>query len=164
MTEGALGKTYSSGELIVRQGDEGNCMYVVQAGELEVVREEHDGNVRVALMNAGDIFGEMSIFERELRSATVRALGEARVLSVDKKTFLRRIQEDPPLAFNLVKIMSHRIRRLTEDLASLKAKTSPPAPRANGQERRSGRDRRHGGGRRSGVDRRASAAGRGRNA
>ena len=141
MTEGALGKTYSSGELIVRQGDEGNCMYVVQAGELEVVREEHDGNVRVALMNAGDIFGEMSIFERELRSATVRALGEARVLSVDKKTFLRRIQEDPPLAFNLVKIMSHRIRRLTEDLASLKAKTSPPAPRANGQERRSGRDR-----------------------
>ena len=89
MTEGALGKTYSSGELIVRQGDEGNCMYVVQAGELEVVREEHDGNVRVALMNAGDIFGEMSIFERELRSATVRALGEARVLSVDKKTFLR---------------------------------------------------------------------------
>ena len=131
MTEGALGKTYSSGELIVRQGDEGNCMYVVQAGELEVVREEHDGNVRVALMNAGDIFGEMSIFERELRSATVRALGEARVLSVDKKTFLRRIQEDPPLAFNLVKIMSHRIRRLTEDLATLKAKTSPPAPRAN---------------------------------
>jgi len=162
MTEGALGKAYASGELVVRQGDEGNCMYVVQAGTLEVLREEHDGNVRVAVMKAGDIFGEMSIFERELRSATVRALGEARVLSVDKKTFLRRIQEDPPLAFNLVKIMSHRIRRLTEDLAALKAKTSPPAPRANGQERRSGRDRRHRDDRRSGADRRISAAAKGR--
>ena len=164
MTEGALGKAYASGELVVRQGDEGNCMYVVQAGKLEVLREEHDGNVRVAVMTAGDIFGEMSIFERELRSATVRALGEARVLSVDKKTFLRRIQEDPPLAFNLVKIMSNRIRRLTEDLASLKEKTSPPAPRANGQERRSGRERRHAGTRRSGADRRATSAARGRNA
>ncbi len=164
MTEGALGKAYASGELVVRQGDEGNCMYVVQAGKLEVLREEHDGDVRVAVMNAGDIFGEMSIFERELRSATVRALGEARVLSVDKKTFLRRIQEDPPLAFNLVKIMSHRIRRLTEELASLKAKTSPSAPRANGQERRSGRERRHSSARRSGTDRRATSAGRGQNA
>ncbi len=157
MTEGALGKLYASGEQVVRQGDEGNCMYVVQAGKLEVLREEHDGNVRVAVMNAGDIFGEMSIFEREVRSATVRALGEARVLTVDKKTFLRRIQEDPPLAFNLVKLMSHRIRRLTEEVASMKAKTSPPAPRDDLQERRTGRDRRHGRDRRAGVDRRAPA-------
>jgi len=157
MTEGALGKLYASGEQVVRQGDEGNCMFVVQAGKLEVLREEHDGNVRVAVMNAGDIFGEMSIFEREVRSATVRALGEARVLTVDKKTFLRRIQEDPPLAFNLVKLMSHRIRRLTEEVASMKAKTSPPAPRDDLQERRTGRDRRHGRDRRAGVDRRAPA-------
>jgi CRP-like cAMP-binding protein len=155
MTEGALGKRYASGEQVVRQGDEGNCMFVVQAGKLEVLREEHDGNVRVAVMDAGDIFGEMSIFEREVRSATVRALGDARVLTVDKKTFLRRIQEDPPLAFNLVKIMSHRIRRLTEEIASMKAKTSPPAPRVDLQERRTGRDRRHGRDRRAGVDRRA---------
>ena len=117
MTEGALGKVYASGELVVRQGDEGNCMYVVQAGTLEVLREEHDGDVRIAVMNAGDVFGEMSIFEHEARSATVRALGDARVLTVDKKTFLRRVQEDPSLAFNLVKNMSRRIRLLSEEVA-----------------------------------------------
>ena len=44
MTEGALGKLYASGEQVVRQGDQGNCMYVVQAGKLEVIREEHDGD------------------------------------------------------------------------------------------------------------------------
>lgn len=161
MIEGALGKLYSSGEQVVRQGDEGNCMYVVQAGKLEVIREEHDGQVRVNVMNAGDIFGEMSIFEREVRSASVRALGEARVLTVDKKTFLRRIQEDPALAFNLVKIMSRRIRLLSEEVASMKAKTSPPPPRENEDERRTGRERRHDRDRRAGAERRA-AAGRAR--
>ena len=157
MSEGVMGKTYSSGELVVRQGAPGNCMYVVQSGELEVLREEHDGSVRLGVMKPGDLFGEMSIFEHEVRSATVRARGEARVLTVDKKTFLRRIQEDPSLAFNLVKVMSHRIRVLTEELANRMPKTSPPLPRVDMQERRAGHERRHGRERRAGVDRRAAA-------
>lgn len=161
MTEGVLGRLYASGEHIVRQGEEGNCMYVVQSGKLEVLREEHDGQVRVNVMSTGDIFGEMSIFEHEKRSASVRALGEARVLKIDKRTFLRRIQEDPPLAFNLVKIMSHRIRVLSEEIAGLKTKTSPPPPRETEGERRTGHDRRHGQDRRAGAERRV-AAGRGR--
>ena len=151
MSEGALGKVYANGERIVRQGDEGNCMYVVQAGQLEVLKESHDGYVRVGVLNTGDVFGEMSVFEREVRSASVRAVGEARVLTVDKKTFLRRIQEDPPLAFNLVKMMSHRIRVLTEEVASLKTKVSSSAPAGDEQERRSGRERRRGRERRAAV-------------
>lgn len=161
MSEGALGKVYANGEHIVRQGDVGNCMYVVQAGHLEVLKEHHDGHVRVAVLNVGDVFGEMSVFEREVRSASVRALGEARVLTVDKKTFLRRIQEDPPLAFNLVKMMSRRIRVLTEEVASMKARTPPPAPKSDAQERRSGRERRRGRDRRCSVERRAAVSGAG---
>jgi CRP-like cAMP-binding protein len=101
----------------------------------------------------------MSIFEHEVRSASVRALGEARVLTVDKKTFLRRIQEDPPLAFNLVKIMARRIRLLSEQIASMKAKTSPPPPRESDEERRTGRERRRGRDRRAGAERRAAIGG-----
>jgi CRP-like cAMP-binding protein len=47
----------------------------------------------------------------------VRAAGEARVLKIDKKTLLRRIREDPLLAVNLLKTMSHRIRVLNNELA-----------------------------------------------
>lgn len=159
MSEGALGKVYANGEHIVRQGEVGNCMYVVQAGRLEVLKEDHEGYVRVGALEVGDVFGEMSVFEREVRSASVRASGEARVLTVDKKTFLRRIQEDPPLAFNLVKMMSHRIRVLTEELASMKVKTSLPAPEGDPEERRSGHDRRRGRERRSNTERRAAAGG-----
>ena len=114
MDASALGKLYADGEVVVRQGDTGDCMYTVQEGQLEVVARQADrGEVRIAVMEKGAIFGEMAIFEHEVRSATVRALGPARVLTIDKKTFLRRVQEDPSLAFNLVRIMSQRIRKLS---------------------------------------------------
>ena len=117
MAKGALGKIYDDGEAIVRQGDVGDCMYVVQVGRVEVVQSTGVGEQHLAYLETGDFFGEMAVFERERRSATVRASGEARVLKVDKKTLLRRIKEDPLLAVNLLETMSHRIRDLNAGLA-----------------------------------------------
>jgi CRP/FNR family transcriptional regulator, cyclic AMP receptor protein len=120
MSMEGLGKVYGDRQVIVRQGETGDCMYAIQSGRVEVVRETDGGEVRVAVLDEGDIFGEMAIFEKEVRSATVRALGETRVLSIDKRTFLRRVQEDPSLAFNLALMLCKRIRRLNAELASLK--------------------------------------------
>ena len=116
MKDSNLGKFYKDGEVVARQGELGDVMLVIQEGQLAVFKE-HEGRlpVRVAVLNKGDIFGEMSIFEPEIRTATVQAIGEARVLTVDKKTFFRRIQEDPTLAFNIVRMMSQRIRNLIEE-------------------------------------------------
>lgn len=92
----------------------GACMYVIQQGQVEVVSGQ-DGNLqRLALLGEGDFFGEMALFGGEERSATVRAVGDARVLKVDKRTLLRRIQEDPLLALNILEALSNRIRRLNE--------------------------------------------------
>jgi len=164
MNSGGMGKTYANGETIVRQGDSGDCMFAIQLGQLEVVRRGKDAEVRVAILEEGEIFGEMAIFEREARSATVRALGEARVLTVDKKTFLRRVQEDPSLAFNLVRMMSRRIRRLSGEIATLHPGSVPRSQdtlaltEAERQvERRKSPDRRIHGERRMGSDRRRGA-------
>jgi CRP-like cAMP-binding protein len=154
MSTSGLGKVYSNGEVIVRQGERGDCMYAVQQGRLEVLRESENGEVRIAVLEEGDIFGEMAIFEREARSATIRVLDEARVLTVDKKTFLRRVQEDPSLAFNLVRMMSGRIRKLTGEIASL-AKAQAAGPNTDSRNRRLGNDRRSGRDRRSRVERRS---------
>ena len=116
MEDSSLGKLYRDGEVVVRQGETGDCMFAIQEGQFAVLKE-HEGRppVRVAVLNKGDIFGEMAIFEKEIRSATVQAMGDARVLTVDKKTFFRRVQEDPTLAFNIVRMMSQRIRNLIEE-------------------------------------------------
>ncbi|HUW83971.1 MAG TPA: cyclic nucleotide-binding domain-containing protein [Phycisphaerae bacterium] len=76
--------------------------------------------MRLAVLGEGDVFGEMALFERETRSATVRSLGEARLLSVDKKTLMRRVHEDPSLAFHIVQGMSRRIREMNAELTHMK--------------------------------------------
>jgi CRP/FNR family cyclic AMP-dependent transcriptional regulator len=117
MVKGTLGKVYNDGEAIIKQGLPGECFYVVQSGRLEVIQSSDNGEQHLAYLESGDSFGEMAIFEKEVRSATIRAIGEARVLKVDKKTLFRRIQEDPLLAVGLLKKMSHRIRDLSEQLS-----------------------------------------------
>jgi CRP/FNR family cyclic AMP-dependent transcriptional regulator len=83
MSNGDLGKVYRDRETIICQGDVGSSMYVIQEGEVEVVRL-HDGKaVRLAVLGQGDIFGELSLFGNDKRSATVRALGDVRVITVD---------------------------------------------------------------------------------
>ena len=121
MASGELGKIYQDGEMIICEGEEGNCMFVIQEGRVEVlIRGEEDQEVRLGVRQEGEFIGEMAIFDRDVRSATVRALGEARVLTVDKKNFMRRVHEDPALAFRLVETMSHRIRELSDEVARLK--------------------------------------------
>lgn len=118
---GALGKVYEDREIIVRQGEPGDCMYVIQEGHVEVVVEEDDQEIHIAVRGEGEFFGEMAIFEREVRMATVRALGKARVLTIDEKNFMRRIHEDPSLAYRIVRTMSQRIRALSARIASYEA-------------------------------------------
>ena len=120
MSCGALGKVYGQGETIVLQGDEGSCMYVIQDGEVEVVRS-HDGTtVRLAILGPGDIFGELSLFGNGRRSATVRALGDVRIVTVDRNTFMRRVQEDLTLAFRIFQTMAARLNSMNAELAVLK--------------------------------------------
>lgn len=120
MSHGALGKIYRDGEAIVRQDEVGDCMYVIQQGTVEVLREEGGRTFHLTRLGAGEIFGEMALCEKEPRSATVRAVGEVRALTVDRRTFLRRVQEDPSLAFNVLKALSGRIRALNLEVARLR--------------------------------------------
>ena len=120
MGKGELGKTYSDGEVITRQGDAGDCMYVIQQGEVEVLIEKNGVETPLRVANEGEFMGEMAIFDHEERSATLRALGEARLLTIDKKNFLKRVHKDPSLAFRLVQTMSKRVRDLSEEVARLK--------------------------------------------
>jgi CRP-like cAMP-binding protein len=95
-------------------------MYVVQAGQVEVVIEDEGGETTLSVLEPGDVFGEMALFSRSPRSATVRARGEARILTVDERGFLRRVHEDPSLAFRILEKLSERIDRLNREVLRLR--------------------------------------------
>lgn len=122
MGTGALGKQYEDGETIIHESQIGDCMYVIQEGQVEIVKTHRGQEVRLAVLSEGEFFGEMAIFEHERRTATVRALGPAKILTVDQKNFIRRIHEDPSLAYQMVQTMSHRIRSMNDEVTHLRTR------------------------------------------
>lgn len=118
MVKSDMGRLYRDGEVIVHEGESGNSMYVILEGQVEVVLGQTTTTRQLAVLGEGDFFGEMEIFDATVRSATVRAKGEARILTVDKETLLRRMQEDPSLAFHFLETMSTRLRRTNRQQVS----------------------------------------------
>lgn len=125
MRAAVLGRPYRDEEIVCRQGELGDAMYVVQEGELAVIREDGGIETVVGSLLRGDVFGEMALFDREPRSATVRAVGDVRVLTLDRRAFLRQIYEDPSLAMNMLKRLSERVRVLDAEVAELRARPKP---------------------------------------
>ena len=111
-----LGRLYTDGEAIIKQGEKGNCLYVIQEGKVDVILETREGDIRVAQLGETDFFGEMGLFEEDVRSCTVRAVGEATILTIDKRNFLKSIHRDSSLAYRLLEKMAHRLREANKKL------------------------------------------------
>jgi len=122
MKEDELGKLYSNGEVIFKEGQEGDRMYVIQTGSVKITKKSPAGDMPIAVLESGDIFGEMALFDKLPRSATAVAMGDTRVLTIDKEKLFQTISRDPTLAFRIISSMSHRIRRLDDELIQVKKK------------------------------------------
>lgn len=122
MTAGELGRLYSNGEIIFEEGDKGEVMYVIQSGKVKISKNSSSGDITMATLQSGDIFGEMALFDSLPRSASARAEGDTRILSVDKKKLFSTIGKDPTVVLKVIKTMSGTIRRLSKDFTELKKK------------------------------------------
>jgi len=120
MKDSELGKVYAEGELIFKEGDEGDRMYVIQSGRVQITKKTSSGDITIATLGSGEIFGEMALFDRLPRSATAAAFDKARILSIDKIKLFQTIDRDPTLVFKTLESMSSRIRRLDEEFAKLR--------------------------------------------
>ena len=110
MKKNILGHLYKDGEIIIKQNTIGNSLYVIQEGKVEVIDENNGNEIKIAELGETEFFGEMGLFEKDVRSCTVRALGDTKILTVDKKNFYKTIQQDPTIAYRLLEIMSKRLR------------------------------------------------------
>jgi CRP-like cAMP-binding protein len=69
-----LGREYKNGEVIVRQGEPGNCMFVIQSGNVEAIAETDGREMRLRTLGTNDFFGEMALFESAAYMRTRRWL------------------------------------------------------------------------------------------
>jgi len=110
MKSNSLGHLYKDGEIVIKQGTVGDCFYVIQEGTVEVIDESGNKEIILTELKDPDFFGEMGLFEKDVRSCTVRAKGDAKILTMDKKSLYKSIQKDPSIAFRLLEKMSNRLR------------------------------------------------------
>jgi NADH:quinone reductase (non-electrogenic) len=82
---------FAKGEVIVRQGDVADCFYLIESGEVEIVKEG-TAPQRLRLCSAGETFGEVGILANAPRSATVRSLTAVDVLKFSRQNFLSMFQ------------------------------------------------------------------------
>jgi putative methionine-R-sulfoxide reductase with GAF domain len=120
MKDGELGRLYEDREVIFREGDMGDVMYVIQTGKVNIEKKIGNEDVVLATLESGEIFGEMALFDRMPRSATAVVSGKTRLLSVDRKKLFSTINRDPTLVLKILETMSLRIRRLTGEVMKLK--------------------------------------------
>lgn len=108
-------RTFADGEAIFKQGDAAADMYVIEAGEVRIVRILDDGAERVmAILGPGEFFGEIALFDPGPRTATAVAVGSVQVEVVDRPTLMDAIHNDPA-AKDFLAEMSARIRQLQDE-------------------------------------------------
>jgi len=117
-------QTPEAGEIVFREGDDANAMFVVLRGEMEVLKKSKRGSEsRVALLGPSDWFGEMSIVDIQPRSATVRALAPSRLLRItaaDLDALYRYdLRSYSLIVLNLARELSRRLRVADGILADL---------------------------------------------
>jgi CRP/FNR family cyclic AMP-dependent transcriptional regulator len=96
----------AGGEVLFDEGDEGHCLYVVKSGEIEI---GHAGT-RLAVVGAGEIFGEMALIDRSPRSARAVALSASEVVPIDEKRFLFFVEQMPMFSLQLLRTIAARLR------------------------------------------------------
>lgn len=105
---------FGSGEIIFRQGDHGDRVYLLVNGEVDVVREENGKEIVVARLCAGACFGEMALLSDAPRNASIRAVGEVDVLSVYRSDFRTLLEHLPGLREIFDNLMASRSRRAAD--------------------------------------------------
>src|SRR2546425_1073360 len=99
----------AKGSVIVHQGDPGDTMFIVESGRCEGYVEESPGHtITIALMGPDDFFGEMALISEETRTASVRALEDCRLLTLDRKTLYETVPAESDALIELTKLVEQR--------------------------------------------------------
>ena len=109
-------KTFSNGDIIIREGDSGNTFFQLLEGEVAVYKNYGKGDeVQVAVIEPGQYFGEMAVIETYPRSSTVVATGDVKVVEIPAEALNDYFTQNPDKILAIMEVFGSRIKKMTDD-------------------------------------------------
>lgn len=104
-------KSFKSGEIIMRQGDAGDCAYIIESGRVEIVLTKTDGTEnKLGTRGAGAMIGEMALIDNAPRTATIKAVEDCELLQITQEDFSQRLEKADPILKMTIQIILTRYR------------------------------------------------------
>ena len=118
---------FSSGQVIFKSGDAGDCAYLIEEGLVEILVVKQGGDHRIRLVGKGELFGEVSLIDYQPRTATVRAVETTVLVPIPRKLMEGLLEKSDPVLRHLLLVILERFRN-RNDGSALSAASAPVAP------------------------------------
>ena len=121
---GKFGRHVDAGKIIFQEGEEGDQMYIIQAGKVRISRRIAGKEHVLAILEKGDFFGEMAIVNKVQRSATVTAIDEVDLLAFNREGFFSMINKNSKIALHMIDKLCRRLQNANIHIKHLARKNA----------------------------------------
>lgn len=122
-------RMFKAGEIILKQGDPGDCAYIIEEGQVEISFRRKDGQSQiVSTRGEGALIGEMAIVDAAPRAATVRALKDCKMLEISREDFAQRLKAADPVIQMVSQVILTRFRDTLARAEILHESSAVPPP------------------------------------
>lgn len=128
--QGSTKKHFRKGETLVREGEHGECAYILEAGNVEILVQCDGQMIQIGTRGPGSLIGEMAMVDDKPRTATVRALDDCDVLEITRDDFAHRVEGADPVLRMVLRVVTNRYRDMIGRTSTLPFVPSTPASEA----------------------------------
>jgi len=113
-------RSFAKNSVLMTEGESPDSLYLIEEGKVKVYLNDHTGReVILAYEEAGGYLGEIALLDDAPRSASVMTLTPTQVLIISKSDFRSCLASNPDVALSIIRVLTQRVRKLTEDVRSL---------------------------------------------
>ena len=105
-------KVFKKGDVLIREGDRGDCAYIIETGNVEVLVLREGQLLQIGTRGSGSIIGEMAMIDDKPRTATIRAIEECTVMEISREDFTRRVESADPVLKMVMRVIMTRYRNM----------------------------------------------------
>ena len=107
-------RSYNDGETVFREGEHGSSAFVLQSGNVTIIRNVDGEDHELAVIGPGSIFGEMALIDDQPRMATAKVQGSATIVTITKSMYEEKLKKSDPFIRALLRILVETVRNTSK--------------------------------------------------